>query len=150
MRVYGASAAQCDDTKWGYLLGRLYLTTSIGMRSHQHEAGVRMAQDYARYFGLNGYPQPNARALDLFRVHGRVGDGDPDAAAEAAKKVTAIRARLPGNVRTIVEAACIYEHDNATWSGLNLTMLKAGLTNLAIYYQIPIGKDKETLAKSNG
>ena len=77
MRVYGASEAQCGDTKWGYLLGRLYLTTSYGLRSHQHEAGVRMAQDYARYFGLCGLPQPNARALDLFRVHGMAGDVEP-------------------------------------------------------------------------
>lgn len=137
MRVYGASAAQCEDVKWGYLLGRLYLTTGYGMKSHQHEAGVRMAQDYARYFGLCGFPMPNARALDLFRVSGRSGDADPEAAQRAHDRVTEIRARLPGNIRTIVEAVCIYEHEHGTWSGMNLTLLKAGLNNLAAMYQIP-------------
>lgn len=150
MRVYGASTAQCEDVKWGYLLGRMYLTTSYGIRSHQHEAGVRIAQDYARCYGLCGYPMPHPRALDLFRVHGMAGDADPGAVQKALEKVRAIERLLRPNsaMLSVVKRVCVYEIDDGMWTGYNLALLKAGLELAAVYYGIPIEKDEKTLATS--
>lgn len=139
MRVYGAATAECERSEWGYLLGRLYLTTSIGMKSHQHEAGVRMAEDYARYFGLCGLSHPHARALDLFRVHGRTGDGSPEAAQKAQARYEDLERLLIPNsaVSRVTRAVCVYEQEDGMWTSHNVALLLNGLQRLAKYYGIP-------------
>jgi F420-0:gamma-glutamyl ligase-like protein len=143
IRFYGAAETDCERQEWGYLLGRLYLMAKIGMKSRQHEAGVRMAQDYARYFGLCHIQQPNARALDLFRVHGRAGDGDQEAAEKAKQRHDQIERLLVPNsaVSNVTTAVCVYEHHMTGYYG---TALLAGLTRLADFYGIPVDDSQAT------
>lgn len=155
MRVYGAEIGRCDVVEWGYLLGRLYLTTSYDMRSHQHEAGTRIAKDFALYFGLCGIPFPNARALDLFNeVRGQRMpiETDPEDRAKIKKKIELIENLLVPNsaISRIVKRVCVYEQDDGMWTGHNVALLKAGLELLAPFYGIPIEKDKKDVAKSEG
>lgn len=140
----GIPDASAMDPKSGYELGRLRLMHFITER--QHEAGLRYADDMARYYRLKGVPFPSARAQDLATNRGSSGD-DSDSRAEAARKagerMAALRALLletddiatGRNVLRIVndvvglDHACMAHH--AHW-------LRRGLNRLAAFYGLPV------------
>ena len=63
---------QAADPRRGYALGLLYLDGRV--TEDQHDAGLRYAEDMARYYGLTGVPFPIARAQNIFAVRGDDGD----------------------------------------------------------------------------
>jgi hypothetical protein len=44
----------------------------------------------------------------------------------------------------------VYEAEDGMWTSHNVALLLNGLQRLAKFYGIPIEKDKETLAKTDG
>jgi len=72
---------QAVDPRRGYVLGLMLLDGTITAR--QHEAGLRFAEDEARYYGLSGIPFPSPRAQDLFAVHGNSGEESQSRAERA-------------------------------------------------------------------
>jgi hypothetical protein len=85
---------QAIDPRRGYALGRLLLDGKL--TSQQHDIGIKLGEDMARYYGLTGIPFPSARAQNLFSVHGDGEDSDArgKAARKARDKMVAIRAAL--------------------------------------------------------
>jgi hypothetical protein len=85
---------QAIDPKRGYALGLLNLDGKI--TTQQHDIGLKVAKDMARYYGLTGVPFPSARAQTLFSVHsdGEDSDARGQAARRARDKMVAIRACL--------------------------------------------------------
>src|SRR5690349_23602138 len=65
---------QAMDPRRGYVLGLLFLDGTI--TEAQHEAGIRYAEDMARYYGLTGVPFPSPRAQNLFAVRGEASESE--------------------------------------------------------------------------
>lgn len=131
------------DPRLGYELGRLRVLHSITER--QHEAGLRYADDMARYYRLKGIPYPSPRAQDLASNRGGSGE-DSDSRATAARKAGERMATLRDhllrtddiatgrNVLRIVNDVAVLDRDcmahHAHW-------LRRGLNRLACFYQLP-------------
>lgn len=134
------------DPRRGYLLGRIFLDGTISHR--QHEAGLRYAEDMARYYGLTGTPFPSPRAQDLFAVRGSGGEDSAskgERAREARQKMNALRGALLacGDINTgrkvehTVKLVCVEDIDERR--ELNPPMkawLVRGLNSLAAVYGI--------------
>lgn len=146
MRLYGADKADCLRPELGHVLGRLYLDRRNGISPEMYQAGLRMGEEYARYYGLTGVPFPSARAQDLFRVGGDGGDVDPDKARKARNDATAIELVLAiGDtagcpVRTVTKRVVIEDRDDGLYQRHMLAHLRAGLKKLVQHYGIVAGK----------
>lgn len=84
------AAQQALDPKRGYAIGLLHLDGRI--TEAQHDIGVKVAEDLARYYGLTGVPFPSARAQNLFAVKGE--GEDSESRVEAARRAKAKAARI--------------------------------------------------------
>lgn len=135
---------QAEDPRHGYLLGRMLLDKSI--TEAQHEAGLKYAEDVARYYGLTGVQFPSARAQNLFAVRSTGGE-DSEAKGEAARKARdkakALQALLLGTgdidtgrrVEHTVKAVCIEDIDHLrTLNPAMKAWLVRGLNKLADFY----------------
>ena len=131
------------DPRWGYLLGRLYLDKAI--EESQHDAGLKYANDMARYYGLTGVPFPSARAQDLFAIRsdGDEPQGKGRAAQSARKRMVELRDVLlaTGDIATgrrvlaIVDLVCVHNPENLrTLDQANGLWLRQGLNRLAKFY----------------
>lgn len=67
----GISTKEANSQEAGSVLGRLYLNKGNGITKAQYDAGMLMAQDFARYYALTGIPFPSIKAHDIGRVRGR-------------------------------------------------------------------------------
>lgn len=140
MRVLGLSVADCERPEAGSVLGRLYLDARNKVSKAQYEAGLRMAQDFARYYALTGIPFPAAHAIDLNRVHGIGRDPSPAAVRAASNAVMAIETVLgqadeSGRpVLSVCKAVCI--RDEPIYHGHMIEFLKRGLRSLVEHYGI--------------
>jgi len=85
-RIHGVDyhASGCS----GYTLGRMFMDGNI--KKHQLEAGDYYAGIVAKYYSAVGIPFPSARAQDLFRVSGSVGE----TTAEQAKRARSASNRM--------------------------------------------------------
>lgn len=146
MRVYGASEAECGRPEMGHALGRLYLDKRNGISAEMFQAGIRMAEEYSRYYGLTGVPFPSPRAQDLFRVGGIGGDVDPAKArkarndAQAIELVLAIGDEAGCPVRTITKRVCIEDSDEGLYRTHMINYLRRGLKLLVVHYGIEAGR----------
>lgn len=137
---------QALDPMNGYVLGRLRMDGKLTER--QHEAGIRYANDMARYYGLTGVQFPSARAQNLFAVRGSDGD-DSDNRKEAAlrardRKIDLVKTlESCGDINTArkvqytVNAVCVESLDHMR--NLNPLMqewLRKGLNKLADFYGV--------------
>ncbi len=140
MRVLGLSVADCERPEAGSVLGRLYLDARNKLTKAQYEAGVRMGEDFARYYALTGIPFPAASAIDLTRVHGIGRDPNPAAVRAASNAVMAIEATLgmadeSGRpVTSVCKAVCI--RDEPICHGHMIEFLKRGLHALVEHYGV--------------
>lgn len=93
-RHNGIAPEQAADPRYGYELGRLFMADRI--TKLQYEAGMKLATDMARYYGLTGVPFPSARAQNLFAVRGEAGEseGKQKAARLAGEKARRLQALL--------------------------------------------------------
>ena len=151
----GIVPAVARDPRWGYLLGRMFMDGNV--TESQHEAGVRYAQDMARYYGLSGFPFPSARSAFLFPVKPseervdkdslRTSAPTPESKAEAAKaateRMTELRTLLlaAGDINTgrrvlhTVNVVCVEDIDELrTLNEAMKAWLKRGLNALARHY----------------
>lgn len=139
--------AQALDPRRGYTLGNLLLDSMITQR--QHDAGVKMGEDFSRYLGLKGLPFPSARAQNLFSVRSS-SDEEPKSRGEAAKRVSeqiqAIRNVLlrVGDINTgrkvlsACNSVCVEDIEQArTWPEPMMLLLRKGLNKLGDYYGMP-------------
>lgn len=135
---------QAKDQKRGYTLGLMYLDHTI--TQSQHDAGVKFAEDMARYYGLTGVAFPSARAQNLFAVRGNEGD-ETESKSEAAKKARIKAQKLRdvllgvGNIdegrkitSAITEVALLDNVQCRKWPDHMLWMIRRGLNRLADYY----------------
>lgn len=140
MRVLGLSVADCERPEAGSVLGRLYLDPRNKLTKAQYEAGVRMGEDFARYYALTGIPFPTASAIDLTRVHGIGRDPNPAAVRAASSAIMAIEATLgmadeSGRpVTSVCKAVCI--RDEPIYHGHMIEFLKCGLHALVEHYGV--------------
>lgn len=140
MRVYGASESECQRPEYGSVIGRLYLSKQI--RKHHFEAGNRMAEDFARYYGLTGIPYPSAKAQDISRVKGLGSDPNPVKVRAAANKVMAIEMMLGGvdvqgrPVTSVCKRVCIMDEENGMEFPHMVKLLVRGLDALVRLYGI--------------
>lgn len=146
MRHFNVTMEQAIDPRRGYVLGRMFLDGTINQR--QHDAGLRYAEDMARYYGLTGVPFPSPRAQNLFAVRGSGGDdsaGKAHQAREARDKMNALRAVLLacGDLNTgrrvehTVKLVCIEDIDERRSLPPNMrAWLVRGLNALAKFYQV--------------
>lgn len=135
---------QALDPRRGYVLGRMLLDGKI--TQIQHEAGLKYAEDMARFYGLTGVPFPSARAQDLFAIRS---DGSEDgeergrAAARARSRAKALQALLlaVGDINTgrkvthTVNSIALLDIQEARgWPEHMVGWLKRGLNALARHY----------------
>lgn len=131
------------DPRWGYALGVLLMGKDITAR--QHDAGVKYAEDMARYYRLTGVPFPSARAQDMHRVAADTGEGaDRAAAAKAARgQMMALRAVLQavGDIDTgrcvegVVKSVALLDEPV---SHSRIGFLRRGLNALSALYKLPL------------
>lgn len=137
-RTMGITPEQAAQPFAGYVLGRLFLAKAI--TEEQMEAGNKMAEDFASYYGLVGIPFPSARAQDLFRVRGMPGEDRPAAARAASNRMMAIEAALGKAdqngrpVTSVTKRVCIQDDDTNIHHSYTLLMLKRGLDALHAHY----------------
>ena len=131
---------QAIDPMRGYLLGRLRLSGNI--THNQHSAGIKFAEDMARYYGLTGIRFPSPRAQDLFAIRGDDGEvstNRADMARSASAKMATLRTKLMAvgdintgrRVYTAIMAVCVMEEP------ANIELVRRGLNALERYYQVP-------------
>jgi hypothetical protein len=136
---------QALDPRRGYVLGLLLLDGKIS--KVQHDAGVRYAQDLARYHGLTGVPFPSPRAQNLFAVRGE--DGESEARISAATTARATFRRLQsllmacGDIDTgrrvehTVKSVCFLDiPESRGWPEHMASWLVRGLNSLVKHYQL--------------
>lgn len=143
---------QAADPRRGYVLGLMWIDATI--REHQHEAGIRYAQDISRYLGLKGLPFPSPRAQNLFAVRGHDGEESEsrvEAAQKAEERFKATRKALlaVGDIDTgrkverKVAEVCVQDIMEArTWPEPTLLLLRKGLNALAFHYGVVDSKAK--------
>lgn len=136
---------QAVDPRRGYVLGLLLLDRKI--TKPQHDAGVRYAEDMARYYGLSGVPFPSVRAQNLFAVRGEAGESDARIlAAQAARQtMKSLQKALlaTGDIDTgrrvehTVKSVCLLDlPESRGWPEHMASWLVRGLNSLAKFYQI--------------
>lgn len=137
---------QAEDPRHGYLLGRMFMDGTIN--AAQHEAGMKYAEDMARYFGLTGVAFPSARAQDLFAVRSTGGEdsqGKADAARTARDKMVKLREVLLGTgdidtgrrIDHTVRMVCVEDIDHLrTLNAPMRAWLVRGLNALAKFYEV--------------
>lgn len=135
---------QAADPRRGYALGLLYLDGRV--TEDQHDAGLRYAEDMARYYGLTGVTFPSTRAQNIFAVRGddgEVSEGRATAAAAARSKMTKLRATLldVGDIDTgrrvwhaVMEVAVMDNQACRTWPDHMIGYLRRGLNRLSDFY----------------
>lgn len=138
----GVPESAALDPRLGYELGRLRVVHAITER--QFQAGVRYANDMARYYRLKGIPFPSARAQDLASVRGGSGEDSEDkgrAADRAHASMVATRSLLLNtddmatgrNVLRVVNEVVVQDlgcmQNHAHW-------LRRGLNRLADYFGV--------------
>lgn len=139
-RIYHISDAQTDRSEAGYVLGRLFLAGQIN--KSQLDAGNRMSEEFARYYGLTGIPMPSARAQDLFAVKGEPGPCRPDAARSASNAVMAIEKALGSAdvsgrpITSITKRVCVQDDASGLEFGHMVSLLRRGLDALSLHYKI--------------
>lgn len=147
MRHYGIKdIKQAADPRYGYVLGRMLMDGTVN--EVQHEAGIRYAEDCARYYGLTGIPFPSARAQNLFAVHStsdEVSQSRADRAKDARDKVQKLQALLLkcGDINTgrriqqTVKLICVEDVEERRYLPPNMALwLKQGLNKLAEHYLV--------------
>lgn len=140
---------QAVDPRRGYVLGLMLLDGTITAR--QHEAGLRFAEDEARYYGLSGIPFPSPRAQDLFSVHGSTGE-ENEGRVERAKKARARHKDMEAVLQAtgsisegrrvsgaVKEVALLDNPYARNWPAHMLHYIRRGLNRLADHYAIPQG-----------
>lgn len=137
---------QAADPRHGYLLGRMFLDKNVN--DVQHEAGIRYAEDMARYYGLTGVPFPSARAQNLFAVRSTGGEDSQsraDRAREASKRMAKLRDILLGcgdintgrRVEHTVKLVCVEDIDECRDLPQHMVAwLRRGLNSLALFYGV--------------
>lgn len=137
---------QAEDPRHGYLLGRMFMDGTIN--AGQHEAGMKYAEDMARYFGLTGVAFPSARAQDLFAVRSTGGEDSQskaDAARTARDKMVKLRSVLLGTgdidtgrrIDHTVRMVCVEDIDHLrTLNAPMRAWLVRGLNALAKFYEV--------------
>lgn len=137
---------QAEDPRHGYLLGRMLIDKSIN--EAQHQAGLKYAEDMARYYGLTGVAFPSARAQDLFAVRSTGGEdsqGKAEAARSARDKMVKLRAVLLGTgdidtgrrIDHTVRMVCVEDADHLrTLNPPMQAWLVRGLNRLAAFYGV--------------
>lgn len=145
---------QAIDPRRGYVLGQMLLDGTI--RDYQHEAGIRYAEDMARYLGLKGIPFPSPRAQNLFAVRGHEGEESEsrvEAARKAEQRMTKLRATLQGvgdidtgrKVERKVAEVCVQDSAEARrWPEHTVSLLRRGLNALAWHYGLIDERGKST------
>lgn len=140
VRVLGLSVAECDRPEAGSSLGRLYLDKRNCISKSEYEAGMRMGEDFARFYSLTGIPSPTARAIDLTRVHGLGSDPNPDTVRRASNAVMGIE-RVLGMVdesgrpvTSVCKMVCVRDED--IYHRHMIEFLKRGLKALIEHYGI--------------
>lgn len=128
---------QAADPRHGYVLGRMLIDGTV--TKEQHDIGIRIGEDMARFYGLTGVPFPSARAQDLFAVRGSGGDdseGRAKAARKARDKANALRDAFLacGDINTgrkvahTVMQVCVLDVDEARkWPNHMMLWLRHGL-----------------------
>lgn len=159
MRLFGADKAEAMRPEMGHVLGRLYLDKRNGISLEMYQAGLRMGEEYSRYYGLCGVPFPSARAQDLFRLGGDSGDitdcrgplhnrcGQCQACkarkarndAQAIELVLAIDDIAGCPIRTVTKRVVIEDRDEGLYQRHMLGHLRKGLKALVKHYGIEAG-----------
>lgn len=137
---------QAADPRRGYTLGLMLIDGSI--TKEQHDAGVRYAEDMARYHGLTGVPFPSARAQNLFAVRGHDGEENQDkadAASRARRRAHLLRDELlsVGNIdngrkveHAVKEVAFLDNEYARKWPAHMIDFARRGLNALTFHYGI--------------
>lgn len=137
---------QAIDPRRGYTLGLMWLDGTI--QEHQHEAGIRYANDMARYLGLKGIPFPSPRAQNLFAVRGHDGEESEirvEAAQKAQVRFNALQKALQAvgdidtgrRVERKVAEVCVQDIIEARkWPEPTMLLLRKGLNALSYFYGI--------------
>ena len=135
---------QARDPRRGYTLGLMAIDHTITAR--QHDAGVRFAEDMARYYGLCSVPFPSARAQNLFAIRGAEGEdseGRSTSAKAARFKANKLRDALLGTgnidegrrvIHSVTEVALLDNFQARKWPDHMLMFIRKGLNRLADYY----------------
>ena len=138
----GMSEGVADTQEAGSVLGRLHLLNPDEITKLQYEAGMRMAEDYARYYALTGIPFPTIKAHDLRGVRGQNNTDRPDCARAAANRIMKIEqvlgeVDLSGRpVTAVTKKVCIRDEEEGMHLPHMVSYLKRGLTALVAHYNL--------------
>jgi hypothetical protein len=138
MRHYGLTEEQAKDETTGYLLGRLHMNGVLGNRTL--EAGNRLGLTIAKFYALQPFSSPHARAVQYLGVHGRsVHEPTDDAIKAATRDYDAMLAALGGQAdrRFLIANVAFSDMGPINWRVEHFYMLSAGLTRLADYLKLP-------------
>lgn len=136
----GIAESVADSQEAGSVLGRLHLLNPTIITKLQYEAGMRMAEDFARYYALTGIPFPAIKAHDVRGVRGQSGADKPESAKAAADRVMKIemalgmvdRAGRP--VTSVTKKVCVLDESEGMHLPHMVEYLKRGLTALVKHY----------------
>lgn len=136
----GMSEGIADTQEAGSVLGRLYLLNPDSITKLQYEAGMRMGEDYARYYALTGIPFPSIKAHDMLSLRGQGSTDRPDCARVATNRIMKIEqvlgeVDLSGRpVTSVTKKVCIRDEDEGMHLPHMVQYLKRGLTALVKHY----------------
>lgn len=134
---------QAMDPRRGYTLGLMFMDGTI--TEDQHEAGIRYAEDMARYYGLTGVPFPSPRAQNLFSVRGEGAESESRSAQarkarDRMKELQAVLQRV-GDINTgrrvshsVHEVALLDNIHARRWPEHMLSFLRKGLNAVHSFY----------------
>ena len=138
----GMSEGVADTQEAGSVLGRLHLLNPDAITKLQYEAGMLMAQDFARYYALTGIPFPTIKAHDMLSPRGQSSDDRPDCARTAANRIMKIEQALgevdlSGRpVTSVTKKVCIRDEAEGMHLPHMVEYLKRGLTALVKLYAL--------------
>lgn len=136
----GMSEGIADTQEAGSVLGRLHLLNPDSITKLQYEAGMRMGEDYARYYALTGIPFPSIKAHDMLSLRGQGSTDRPDCARVATNRIMKIEqvlgeVDLSGRpVTSVTKKVCIRDEDEGMHLPHMVQYLKRGLTALVKHY----------------
>lgn len=136
----GMSEGVADTQEAGSVLGRLHLLNPDAITKLQYEAGMRMGEDYARYYALTGIPFPTIKAHDVRGVRGQGSSDRPECAKTAANRIMKIEqvlgeVDLSGRpVTTVTKKVCVCDEAEGMHLPHMVEYLKRGLTALVKHY----------------
>lgn len=135
---------QAKDPRHGYVLGRMLLDHAI--TKDQHDTGIRLAEDFSRFYGLTGVPFPSSRAQDLFAVRSSGGE-DSDGRANAARKARERAMALQGALlavqdintgrrvlHTVMQVCVLDVAESRGWPPHMTGWLRLGLNSVGKFY----------------